>query len=180
MSSKVFYDKARQNQIIADPCDVFGPFTAFTVPDRWGNTTPHFEFVVDEETAEWMQKDGFHVRKNEYNDEVSYYVKANVRYRKRTGDPVATQPKVVRVTVDAEGHPIHHVELDEHSVSQLDHDIILKARLVGRYYQIHNSFTNEDQNSIDARVLYVYVQETDPFAEDLADLGDGTDAEVPF
>lgn len=79
-----------------------------------------------------LMKDGWNVktlRPEEEDDPVRYYIQVQVKYFNKDGDPVQNPPRVVVTTVDGKE------ELDADTISELDVDNIVDARMIIRPYE---------------------------------------------
>lgn len=130
---------------------------------------------LPENLALQMKEEGWNVKHTNPQDPdepVRYYIQVALQFRDRYGEPVRPKfrPKVVRV--DSHGD---HIMLNEETVEELDDDEIIKAniKIRGREYE-------PGKIKAYAKVLYAWVDEADPFANDFREAEDfpGSDDEL--
>ena len=125
-----------------------------------GSTARQCNIKLNDDTAEKLKAAGCNVKQTPPHDEdpsyrQCYYIKANLRYRNRYGQPVKRTPNVY--LVNANGDP---VPLDEETVGRIDDISVKNVKCVLRMWD------NGDGMSVDIVTMYVEQDMSrDPYAE---------------
>lgn len=125
--------------------------------------------VPDMETVDKLRDAGVTVKvtkpREGFEDEYepTYYIKAQVKYRDRYGEPVRNQPIVKLWTDDGE----RCEDLDENTVGRIDDVYVLRVNAKVSPY----AYDKKDPSKVSAYISVLYVEQdetSDPFARRFA------------
>lgn len=136
-------------------------FSGDSTQDRYGSSARQGNLIIPSPAqAEELLAQGFNVRQTRPHDddegfEPTYFVKVQVKYTNRMGDPVKYPPAVYLVSDD--GEP---VKMTEDSIGNLDHMRIKNVDAVLNSYEYA-----EGKYSLFVRTMYVTQDiDDDPYA----------------